>query len=250
MSTADWIIIAAAIFGGVVAGVIASRVVVAVVGAPSRPEPLRAAAKPLASLATSVFVVVGLIVALGVVSPSALDQLPRDVIEYLPRLLSAAILMIVANVLSSFAVTAIGPALARLPTTAQRQTLALVRGVILGLGILLGIRQLGIDTTVINLALAAVFFGLSGALMLLVALGGRHVATEVASTRVLRRLLREGDRIRTGTTEGTVVSVHPTAIELATPGGETILVPSSQLIEGTVTIERVDRADPGGEGGG
>ena len=102
-------------------------------------------------------------------------------------------------------------------------------------------RQLGLDTTVVNLGVAAVFFGIAGALMLLVALGGRGVATEVASTRILRRLFREGDLIRTDNVEGTVVSVHPTAVELETADGRTVLVPSSQFVAGTITIDRSNR---------
>lgn len=242
MTTADWITVAAAIVGGVLAGAIGSRVVHRIVGAPNRPAALRQAAKPLASLAMSAGVVVGLIIALGVVSPSALDQLPRDVIAFIPRVMSAAILVILANVLSSFAQAGLGPAVARLPAATQRQVLSAVRLTILTLAILLAVRQLGIDTTVVNLGVAAVFFGIAGALMLLVALGGRHVATEVASTRVLRRLFREGDLVRTETHEGRVVAVHPTAVELAMADGRVILVPSSQFVTGTITIDRSQRA--------
>jgi small-conductance mechanosensitive channel len=241
MTTAEWIVVAAAIVGGSAAGAIASRLVAKIVGGPNRPAPLRQAAGPLASLALSAGVVIGLIVALGVVSPSALDQLPRDVIAFIPRLLSAAILMIAANVLSSFAQAGLGTALGRLPAPTQRQALSAVRLTIMTLATLLAVRQLGLDTTVVNLGVAAVFFGIAGALMLLVALGGRGVATEVASTRILRRLFREGDLIRTGNVEGTVVSVHPTAVELETADGRTVLVPSSQFVAGTITIDRSNR---------
>lgn len=241
MTTADWIVVVAAIVGGIVAGVIASRVVARIIGAPNRPAPLRQAAGPLASLALSVGVVIGLIVALGVVSPSALDQLPRDVIAFLPRLMSAAILLILANVLSSFAQAGLAPAVARLPASTQRQVLSAAKASIMVMATLLAVRQLGIDTTVVNLGVAAVFFGVAGALMLLIALGGRGVATEVASTRILRRLFREGDLVRTESIEGRVVSVHPTAVELLTGDGLTILVPSSQFVAGTITIDRSNR---------
>jgi hypothetical protein len=248
MTTADWIIVVVAIVAGTVVGVIASRVVASIIGAPSRPAPLRQAAGPLASLALSVGVVIGLIVALGVVSPSSLDQLPKDVIAFIPRLMSAAILVILANVLSSFAQAGMGPAVARLPTSTQRQVLTVVRLTILVLATLLAVRQLGIDTTVVNLGVAAVFFGIAGALMLLIAMGGRHVATEVASTRVLRRLFREGDVVGTGNVTGQVVAVHPTAVELATSDGRTVLVPASQFVVGTITIDRSNRVAPSDRG--
>lgn len=244
MTTTDWIIVAAAIVGGIAIGVIASRIVIAILGGPNRPQPIRDAAPALGSLALSIGIVIGLIIALGVVSPDSLDQLPRDVIEFIPRLLSAAIIVIIANVLSSFAQAALAPALARLPTSVQRQTLSAVRITILTLAVLLAVRQLGFDTTVINLGVAAIFFGISGALMLLVALGGREVATEVASTRVLRRLVREGDRVELDSVQGTVVSVHPTAIELDTTDGRRLLVPSSRFVGDMVTIERSEQTQP------
>ena len=244
MTTTDWIIVAGAIVGGIALGTIASRIVAAILGAESRPAPLRAAAGAIASLAMSVFLIIGLVVALGVISPAALEQLPKDVIAFVPKLLSAAIIVIAANVLSSFAVAAIGPSMGRMPAAVQRRTLGIVKAAILGLGILLAIGQVGVDTTVINLAMAAIFFGLAGALMLLVALGGRTVAEEVASTRVLRRMFKEGDRVSLDSLNGTIVSVHPTAIELQMLSGETLLVPSSRFMSGTISIDRAEQDSP------
>lgn len=241
MTTVDWVIVAVALVGGVAAGKIGARIVLRVVGNPRRPAALRQAAAPLSRLALSAGIVAGLIIALGVVSPSALEQLPRDVIAFIPKLLSAAILVILANVLSGFAQAALAPALGGLPAPTQRQAQTAVRVTILTLAVLLAVRQIGIDTTVMNLGVAAVFFGIAGALMLLVALGGRHVATEVASTRVLRRLFREGDMVHAGDAVGRVVAVHPTAVELETADGRTVLVPSSQFVAGTITIDRSQR---------
>jgi len=182
-------------------------------------------------------------VALGVISPASLDQMPKDLIQFVPRLLAAGIIIIVSNVLSSFATTALGPALGRMPASVQRQVLRAVRGLIVGLASLLAIRQVGFDTTVINLGVAAIFFSVAGALMLLVALGGREVAKEVASTRVMRRLFNPGDHVSIGESEGRVVAVHPTAIELETSQGRTLLVPSSRFVGESVTIHRAETTE-------
>lgn len=95
-----------------------------------------------------------------------------------------------------------------------------------------------IDTTVINLGVAAIFFGLSASFTLLVGLGGREVAGEVAATRILRRTLRVGDRIETGELAGRIVGVHPTAIELETETGQRVLVPSSTIAGEQLVIDR------------
>ncbi len=109
---------------------------------------------------------------------------------------------------------------------------------------LLAVRQLGIDTTVINLGVAAIFFGASASLTLLIGLGGRTVATEVASTRALRRLLSVGDTLTLeasaagGSIGGEVIAIHPTSVEVVTESGDVQLVPSSALLTSTVTVRR------------
>ncbi|MEM8922808.1 MAG: hypothetical protein AAGD35_04840 [Actinomycetota bacterium] len=241
MTLNDWIFVAAALIGGVVVGAIASRAVQIVVGAESRPEPVRNAAGPLASLALWAGIVTGLVIALGIISPSSLDELPKDLVDFIPRVISAAIVVIIGNVLASFAQTAVAPAIGRMPAGVQRQILGGVRVTIVSLAVLLAVRQLGFDTTVINLAVAAIFFGMAGALMLLVALGGRHVATEVSSTRVLRRMVSPGDQVVIDDIAGTVVAIHPTAVEISQAGLTTTkMVPSSRFLNDSFTLARAD----------
>ncbi len=241
MSSTDWIIVAAAVLGGFVLGGLASRLTHSALAAPSRPKPLREAAKPLSGLVFWVCVIAGLMVALGVLQPEALAEIPKDVIDFLPRLLSAAIIVIGANVLSAFVLAGMGSALSRAPASIQRQVRSVVRLAIIGLGALLAVGQLGIDTTVLNLGLAAIFFGLAGSMVLLVGLGGRSIAEEVASTRVLRRMLRIGDEVELDglpdqVAAGRVVAVHPTAIELENDDGTIQMVPSSRFTNETVTV--------------
>ncbi|MEZ5340757.1 MAG: hypothetical protein R2706_04710 [Acidimicrobiales bacterium] len=84
-----------------------------------------------------------------------------------------------------------------------------VKSLVMGLAVLLAVAQLGIDTSVINLGVAAIFFGVAASLTLLVGLGGRDVAEQVASTRAVRRLVHEGDQVTLSDVSGTVLSIHP-----------------------------------------
>ncbi|MFV0526001.1 MAG: mechanosensitive ion channel domain-containing protein [Acidimicrobiales bacterium] len=247
MTMNQWIGLVVAIIGGFAGGSILSRVVSNLASAPSRPGPIRDAAPALARLVFSVAITVGLVVALGIASPSSLEQFPADLVDFLPRVLAAAIIVIAASILSAFATAALTPALGRLRDLVRVQILRAVHLAIITLAALMAIRQLGIDTMVVNLALAAIFFGAAGAMMLLVAFGGRQVATEVASGRILRRMLHSGDVVRVGDVSGRVVAVHPTAIEVETGPGATVLVPSSRFVAETITVERPARTaiDPG-----
>lgn len=238
MTGTDWIVVAGFSIGGVLLGLVTSRLLFRALAKETRPTALQEAASPLSSLVLWGGVIAGLIGALGVISPESLDQMPKDLIAFLPRILSAAIIVIMANVLSAFALTAIGPALARASASVQRQVSMTVRGTIIGLAVLLAVAQVGIDTTVVNLGVAAIFFGLAASFTLLVGLGGREIAGEVAATRTLRRMLDIGDRIQTGDLAGTIVGLHPTAIEVETADGERVLVPSSNVARDRLVIER------------
>lgn len=238
MTTTDWIIVAGALVGGFVLGGILSRIAHGFLANPSRPKPLQESAKPLASLVFWGGVIAGLMVALGVLQPDALKEIPKDLVSFLPKVISAAIIVIGANVLASFVLTAIGPALSRAPASAQRQVAMILKGLIVGLATLLAVAQLGIDTTVVNLGVAAIFFAASASFTLLVGLGGRDVATQVASTRALRRLLNIGDLVEVDNHKGRIVAVHPTAVEISTEDGSTMYVPSSNFTEGTITVTR------------
>jgi flagellar biosynthesis protein FliQ len=240
----DWMQVVAAIAIGLIVGLVASRIVHSVVGSPARPEPVQRAAKPLASLALSVGIVVGLIVALGIVQPDSLDQLAEDAIGFIPKVLTAAIIVIAANVMSSFATTALAQALGRLPIETQRQAQTAVKITIVTLATLLAVGQLGVNTEVVNLGVAAVFFGVAASLTLLVGLGGNGVAREVAATRAVKRLISHGDTVEIGELRGVVVAVHPTAIELSDGSGGSVLIPSSRLVRETVSIERAGEDSP------
>ncbi len=244
MSGTDWILVCGFLIGGLLAGLLGSRVTFRALSNERRPAAVRDSAAPLSSLVLWGLVIIGMILALGIISPTALDEMPRDLVAFLPRVLSAAIIVIMANVLSAFALTALGPALARASASVQRQVARVVKSSIVAMAALLAVAQLGIDTTVVNLGVAAIFFGLAASFTLLVGLGGRGVASEVAATRALRRLVAVGDHLSTGDLSGTVVALHPTAVELQDGDGVRMLVPSSEVAGGRLIIERPDSAGP------
>lgn len=239
----QWISAAIAAGAGLVVGAIASRLVRNSLVNSSR-DPVRTAAGPAASLVFSTVFIVGLIVALGFVNPDSLDTIPADLVEFLPRVLAAAIVVIGGNVVAAIARSGSQRAL-RGAGAAERFGPPLVRWAVLAFAVILGAAQLGIDTTIINIASAALLFGTAATMALLIGLGGRRVAGEVAAGRAWRRTLAVGDHIRaTGLpgadVDGVVIEIHPTAVEVDS-GGRTLLVPNSQLL--AAVVERHRAAD-------
>lgn len=234
----SWLLALIAVALGAVVGVIASRIVHAIIGSEDRPEAVRNVARPVSQLALAFGMVGGLMAALGFVQPQALEELPRDVVAFVPKLMVAAIIIILANVLASFATTAVNQATGRMPLSVQRQASLIVKGTIVALAVLLAVTQVGIDTEVVNMGVAAIFFALAASFTLLVGLGGHGVAREVAASRALRRMVNEGDKVTIDNVSGTVQALHPTAIEIITTGDESVLIPSSHFLNHNVSVER------------
>lgn len=247
-----WIGAVIALASGAVIGTIASRIVAKVLGR-SKVDAVRESAAPLAGLALSAGVIVGLLVALGFIAPDELETLGNDAIAFLPKAIAALVIVIAANVASTFAAAAVAKSLAGTGAAARFAPI-IAKYAILGGGAIIAAGQTGVDTMVVNIAVAAMLFGVALSLAMLTGLGGRQVAGELAAGRAWRSSLRSGDRIRavvSGTTGGdtpplpvvgVVVDVHPTAVELDS-GGTTVFVPNSRLLDSIVERDRPEAAD-------
>jgi small-conductance mechanosensitive channel len=236
----EWIAAAIAVAGGVVIGSLLARIVRGLLTKERRPEALRRSSGAIASLFFSVAVIIGLITALGLVNEEALDQLPEDLVDYVPRALSAAIVVIIANIASTFIVAALERSLGHVSPGIRRRVPPIVRGAILFAGGLIAANQLGIDTTILTLAAGALFFGIALALALVAYSGSGTVSGEIAASRALRRVLRAGDRIDTESASGTIIELHGVQAEIETSDGQRVLVPYSTLLESAMGIERAE----------
>lgn len=236
----EWIGAAIAVAAGLAVGAVLAVVVRRMLGGDNRPELVKKLSDPLANLAFWIAVVVGLITALGIVNPDSLDQLPQDAVDFLPKLFAALIVFIVGNAAAGLAAGGVSSALARATPSAQKYGPVVVRSVILATAVILAAGQLGIDTTIINLAAAALLFSIGLTASLLVGLGGRTVSSEVAAARALRSMLSAGDQITVGELTGRVATVHSTAVEIEAAGGVVHLVPNSELLASSIQIVRGD----------
>lgn len=196
-----------------------------------------------ASLSFSLILVIGLLIALGFVQPDSLSKLRDDTIEYLPRALSALIVVILGGVVGTIASTAaresIGRSMGRLGT----QVPSLIKALITGFAVILAASQLGIDTTVINIVVAAAVFGLALSFAMIVGVGSRPVATEISSGRALRRIVSVGDVVQVDDAHGVVIAMHPTAVEVRDDAGMTTMLPNTDLSGAGFQITRAPVED-------
>ncbi len=236
----NWIAAAIAVAAGIIVGSALARLGRAVMSNERRPQALRETAGAIASLFFAAAVIAGLIIALGFVDDTAVDDLPKDFIDYVPRALSAAIVLIIANIAATIIVAALERSLGHVSPGVRNRVPPTVRGAILFMGGLIAANQLGIDTQILTLAAAAVFFGLALTAALVAYSGSGPVASEVAASRALRRVLNVGDAVDTEIATGTIVQLHGVKAEIETADGRRVLVPYSALLDAVVGITRAD----------
>lgn len=233
----DWIWAGVAIVGGFIVGTMASKIVRQTLE--KRKGKVAQFAPAGASLAFSLIFVAGLLVALGFVQPDSLSKLRDDTINYLPRVLSALIVVILGGVVGTIVSTAVGESLGRSMGRMGEKIPGIIKGIVSAFAAILAASQLGIDTTVINIVVAAVVGGLALSFALIVGFGSRPVAGEIANGRALRRVMAPGDAIAADAGTGTIVALHPTAVEITTGEG-TSLVPNSLFTAGAFQITRAE----------
>jgi len=229
------------IFAGFVLGSIAASLARRLAGGESRPEAVQTSAGALATLAFSLILIASLVIALGIVQQTALDQLSTDVVRFLPRALSAAIVLIVGNIIGAVAEAGVTRSLGHVMPAVRRRVPALVKYAITGFAVVIAATQLGVDTTIILVAVGSIFFGLALTLSLLAGLGGQPVAEQIAAGRALRHQLTIGDTVRVGFAEGEIRAIGSTATQI-TSVNQTTLVPNTEML--MAKIEIVQAVEP------
>jgi preprotein translocase subunit YajC len=241
--------------GGLIRWLIASAIVVVVflvtpllakmvskrLGHPDRSEKQRSMAAPASRFFSTLIITVGLLAAIGVVSPSSLAPFPTQIIQFVPRLLIAILLMLVGSTLATLAANIVGMAATRSTGKPQPAVTRLVRLVVLIFVGLLAIGQLGVNTNLLDTITQAVLFGFMAMVALLGALGGRDLASDVSSGRYMKRIVNPGDHVESGSTAGTVKAVHAATVELQIDDRTTVHVPHHLLMQQPL---RVRTADP------
>ena len=198
------------IAAGFVLGSLAAALTRRITNGESRPETIRSASSALATLIFSIIVIAALVIALGMINEAALTQLSQDVVVFLPKVLAAAIVLIVGNIVASVLEAGVTQSMGHVSASTRDRLPVAIKAVVMGFAIVIAANQLGVDTTIIIVAVASIFFTIGLSVALLAGLGGQPVAQQIAAGRALRRELAVGDTIRVGKTEGEISAIGST----------------------------------------
>lgn len=199
---------------------------------------VRDTARALALFLFLFLAVTGVVVAVSIVDRDELERIPSDLLDYLPHVLAAGIIAIGGRAIALISGSAVARALGPSSGRVRDQAAWLVRALVTAAAVIIALDQLGVDTTLLQIAGAAVLFAAAGASALLIGLGGRDLAAELAAGRYLQRMLRAGDRVVLGDVVGEVVEVHPATLELRLDDGSVRHVPNADALRAGPVIRR------------
>jgi len=229
MSSEQLLQAGAVLVGGLLVAGLLALVVRRTLAARKTPALARSAGDA-ASLTFWVVLAASVAVAIGLLSPGALDPVPALVLSYLPRVLSAGLILIagraLAAVLGRFVVRATERA-AVSSTTLE----SAVRWTVIGLAIVLALAQLGIDTAILLILVGGLTAALALSFGLMTGLGARDVAANVAAGRVVRQTISTDGQLRSGEISGRVTGLGPAMVSLELADGREIHLPYSRLLD-------------------
>jgi small-conductance mechanosensitive channel len=225
-----WLIALVVLVLCIVVGAVLSSIVRRQVDKPDRPDALREVAPILASFVFWVFVAFGVLFAVAQSSPGSLDHLPATLVGFVPRVIVAGVLIIAGKVLGSLVGMAAGRAVLKATGARRKSVERLISAAIVALAALVGVAQIGIDTAIVNLVLAAVLASLALSAALLVGLGGRQLSSNLAAGRYLSGVIKPGWTVRTGDISGRVVSLRPASLEVQNDDGSIVFIPNADVM--------------------
>ncbi|MEM8708746.1 MAG: hypothetical protein AAGE98_19945 [Actinomycetota bacterium] len=241
-----WIYATGAIIVGLLSGLVGGQLVRRIIlnDREDRPE-AHDAARATATFLFLFFTSLGVVVAIGFTNPDTLEPIPAEVLRKSPRILAAGLILIAGRAIA-FAINGmVNTAFVGSSGRVRSQVSAVGRGIVYVIATVLALSQLGVETTILTIIVAAVAFGGTASFALLIGLGGREMGGEIAAGRTLHRLVRVGDDITIDGVSGRVVAMHPASIELAVEHGASLHLANTRLSRGDLVVHH-PAAKPGG----
>ena len=184
-----------------------------------------------------VVVIAGIVVSVLIaIDRDQADRLVDGLVGFVPVLLVAIIIVILARALGRILGLFVETALRNLsPVVASRGRIG-VSSLVLGVGVIVALQQLGIPADIILILVAAVAFGTALALALAVGLGAVPLARQVAAGRHVKDAFDQGQLIKVAAVEGRIVSIGLASTRIEAMDGGFVEVPNDEFLGGEVSI--------------
>ncbi|MEO8695315.1 MAG: mechanosensitive ion channel domain-containing protein [Acidimicrobiales bacterium] len=225
-----WLFATGAVIIGLLSGLIGAALARGIIlkGREDRTE-VTDAARAASIFVFVFFAAIGVIVAVGVTSRDSLRPFPAKLLSYSPHVLAAGLILIFGRALGHALHAYTLRSFSRTSSRLRHQLAEALRFVVTVTSAVLSLRQLGVDTAVLNIMIGAVLFALALAFALLVGFGGRDLGRELAFGRYLHRFLQVGDHLEVGEVVGQIVALHPASVEVRVEDGSSVHITNSTV---------------------
>jgi len=185
----------------------------------------------------SAIAVIGVLV---IIDPDQANRLSDSAIGSVPKVLIAVVVIIVARALGRivglFAETALRSVSASLAGRAR----LILSSVILGVGLVIALQQVGVSTDIILILVAALAFGGALALALAAGLGSVPLAKHVAAGRHVANRYNPGEKVRVGDAEGPIAEIGLATTRIQVADERYVDVPNADFIARAIEVDRRD----------
>lgn len=184
-------------------------------------------------LVTAVIVVGALVV----IDPDQADQLLQALIQAVPKVMVALVVVIIARALGRIVGLFVEAALRPVSAVIGGRARLIVSGAITGIGIVIAMQQLGVSADIILVLVAALAFGTAVAMALGIGLGSVPLAKQVAAGRHVAARYSPGERVRVGDIEGSIVEIGLVSSRVRTGEDSAVDIPNAEFIEVAVNVD-------------
>lgn len=180
----------------------------------------------------TVLVVGGLMVADPDQASDLLASIPGSVFN----IAVAVVIVVIAQALGRVAGQFVEAAMRHVSPSLASRGRILVSSMILGIGVVVALQQVGISTDIILVLVAALAFGFALTVALGVGLGSVTVARHVAAGRHVHNRYATGDRIRVGDIDGKILEIGLSTTRVEVSEGRSVDIPNGEFIAGVVDV--------------
>lgn len=183
-------------------------------------------------LVFAVLVVGGLMVADPDQASDLLSSIPGAVFD----IAVAVVIVVIAQALGRVAGLFVETALRRISPGLAGRARLMLSSIILGVGLVIALQQVGVSTDIILILVAAVAFGTALTMALGVGLGSVPVARHVAAGRHVHNRYTTGDHIRVGDIDGKILEIGLSTTRVEVAEGRAVDIPNGEFIAGVVDV--------------
>ncbi len=179
-------------------------------------------------------VLVFVVSAVEVLGLDRVSSMLDAVVLYLPKLFSAALLMLGGFLLAHLVYNVAKGAAEGIGLDYAHAMGRLSQGLVLIISISVAISQLQIKTELLNLVIAIVLVTVGLAAALSIGLGSRQVASQILAGIYARELYETGDQISLDNIEGEIEEIGTVKTIVLLSSGERVTLPNRALLESSV----------------